>query len=58
MGDDGRTTMDDHLRLESLSAATLRMLLVQERAHRQELEQEVLRLRASQGSGAPSLEPG
>jgi transposase len=39
--------MDDHLRLESLSAATLRMLLVQERAHRQELEQEVLRLRAA-----------
>src|SRR5260370_32122946 len=38
--------MDDHLRLESLSAATLRMLLVQERAHRQELEQEVARLRA------------
>jgi transposase len=39
--------MDDHLRLESLSAAALRTLLAQERAHRQELEQEVARLRAA-----------
>ena len=39
--------MDDHLRLESLSAAALRTLLAQERARRQELEQEVARLRAA-----------
>ena len=38
--------MDDHRRLESLSAATLRRLLAEERARRQELEQEVARLQA------------
>ena len=46
MVEDSSTTTDDHLRLESLSAATLRTLLAQERARRQELEQEVARLRA------------
>ncbi|GAC1526047.1 MAG: IS66-like element ISH10 family transposase [Chloroflexota bacterium] len=38
--------MDEHLPLGSLDASTLRMLLTQERAARQNLEQEVARLRA------------
>jgi transposase len=38
--------MDERLPLESFTAASLRSLLTQERARRQELEQEVARLRA------------
>ncbi len=38
--------MDDCLSPESLSEAALRTLLTRERAHRQDLEQEVVRLQA------------